>query len=59
MQWNSFSEFVAMDGKALFIWGSYGVTLLCMLIEPWLAARRRRQAWLSAAQATHELNDDN
>ncbi len=56
MQWNSLSEFLAMDGKGLFIWGSYGVALVCMLIEPWLAARRRRQAWQAAAQSAQDVD---
>ena len=49
-QWHSFSEFIAMDGRGLYVWGAYGVTLFCMLIEPMLAAHRRRQAWRDAAQ---------
>jgi heme exporter protein D len=49
MQWHSLSEFWAMDGRGLYVWGSYGVTLACMLIEPWLANRRRRAAWRQAA----------
>lgn len=57
MPWHSFSDFLAMDGKALFVWGSYGVALLCMLIEPWLAARRRRQSWQAAAHSAHETDD--
>lgn len=52
MQWHSLSEFIAMDGRGLYIWGAYGVTLLIMLIEPVLAARRRRQAWRDAR--THQ-----
>jgi len=56
MQWNSLSEFLAMDGKGLFIWGSYGVALVCMLVEPWLAARRRRQAWQAAAQSAQDVD---
>jgi heme exporter protein D len=39
-----------MGGYGLYVWGSYGVTALVMLLEPWLAARRRRRA---AAQAVH------
>lgn len=49
-QWHSLSDFFAMDGHGLYIWGAYGVTLVCMLAEPWLAARRRRRAWLAAQQ---------
>lgn len=49
-QWHSLSQFVAMDGYGLYIWGAYGVTLLCMVIEPLMAGHRRRQAWLSAQE---------
>lgn len=51
MQWNSPSEFFAMGGHGLYVWGSYGVTALLMLVEPWLAARRRRNALRDAALA--------
>ena len=51
MQWNSASDFFAMGGHGLYVWGSYGVTALLMLVEPWLAARRRRNALRDAALA--------
>ena len=44
MSWNSASEFFAMGGYGLYVWGAYGLTALAMGIEPWLAARRRRLA---------------
>ena len=44
MTWNSASEFFAMGGYGLYVWGSYLVTLVVMLIEPWLAIRQRRSA---------------
>jgi heme exporter protein D len=44
MNWNSASEFFAMGGYGLYVWGSYGVALVVMLIEPWLAAQRTRRA---------------
>lgn len=50
MQWHSVSEFLSMDGYGLYIWGAYGVTLLCMLVEPGLAVWRRRRAWQAACQ---------
>jgi heme exporter protein D len=51
MQWSSTSEFFAMGGHGLYVWGSYGVAALLMLVEPWLAARRRRRALITAATA--------
>lgn len=44
MNWHSASEFFAMGGYGLFVWGAYGVTALCMLAEPVLAALRLRRA---------------
>jgi heme exporter protein D len=44
MNWESPAAFFAMGGDGFFVWGSYAVALLCMLVEPWLAARRRRRA---------------
>ena len=54
-QWQSWSQFWNMDGYGLYIWGSYGVTLACMLIEPWLAARRRKQALQQVLDADNEV----
>ncbi len=33
MQWGSWSEFWAMGGYGLYVWGSFSVTLLCMAGE--------------------------
>ncbi len=57
-QWHSLSDFIAMDGYGLYIWGAYGVTLVCMLIEPMMAAHRRRQAWRHAQLAAHSEQED-
>lgn len=40
--WSSMSEFFAMGGYGLFVWGSYGVTTLCMVVEVVLLLRRKR-----------------
>ena len=50
MNWNSASEFFAMGGYGLYVWGAYAVTAVLMLVEPVLAARRRRRALQAAAQ---------
>ena len=52
MSWSSASEFFAMGGYGLYVWGSYGVALVVMLIEPWLAAQRQRRARHEIAGAT-------
>ena len=44
MTWNSSSDFFAMGGYGLYVWGSYGVVAVWLLMEPWLAARRHRAA---------------
>ena len=43
MFWNSFSDFIAMGGYAGYVWGSFGVTALILIVEPILALRRQRQ----------------
>ena len=60
MNWNSPAEFFDMGGHGLFVWGSYGVCLLVMTVEPLLAARRRRQALADAAapQGHWSLKDE-
>ena len=42
MQWNSVSEFFAMGGYALYVWGSFGATALVMLVESLLIQSRRK-----------------
>lgn len=44
MNWNSSSEFFAMGGYGLYVWGSYSVVLVVMLIEPWMVRRRHDRA---------------
>lgn len=43
MQWHSVSEFFAMGGYALYVWGSFGITALVMAIEMGLLRARRRE----------------
>ena len=43
MQWNSVSEFFAMGGYALYVWGSFGLTAVIMVVEPLLIRRQRRE----------------
>lgn len=42
IHWNSFSDFLAMGGYGLYVWGSFGVTALIMVIEPIAVARNRK-----------------
>jgi heme exporter protein D len=36
------SEFFAMGGYAFYVWGSYGVTALCILLEVYFLNRKAK-----------------
>ena len=38
--WNSFADFIAMGGYGFYVWGSFGLTVAIMAIEPLLVGRR-------------------
>ena len=57
MSWGSASEFFAMGGYGVYVWGAYAVTAACMLIDPVQAARRHRRA-LATARAEAEAEED-
>ena len=40
MNWNSVSEFFAMGGYALYVWGSFGVCAAAFVVEPLLVRQR-------------------
>ena len=42
MNWGSLSAFLEMGGYGLYVWGSYGVTALALLLEVILVVRRAR-----------------
>ena len=42
MQWGSVSEFLAMGGYGLYVWGSYVVTAVALGVELVLVRRRAR-----------------
>jgi heme exporter protein D len=50
MVWNSWSDFFAMGGYGLYVWGSYGVTLALIAAEV-VAVRHRRRNALQGARA--------
>lgn len=43
MNWESWEAFWAMGGYGLYVWGSFGMTALCIAGEVWLLGRQRRQ----------------
>jgi heme exporter protein D len=54
MNWNSASDFFAMGGYGLYVWGSYGVAAIVMMVEPLLAAHRHRRALREAADSEEQ-----
>jgi heme exporter protein D len=47
--WTSFSDFLAMGGYGLFVWGSMGVCLLVCVAEP-ISLNLKRRALLAEVQ---------
>ena len=43
MNWHSASEFFAMGGYALYVWGSFGVWAVALCVEPLLVRQRHTQ----------------
>ncbi|MBA3033989.1 MAG: heme exporter protein CcmD [Gammaproteobacteria bacterium] len=41
MNWASPAEFFAMGGYALYVWGSFGVCAVLMILEPILVRKRQ------------------
>ena len=33
MSWGSLNEFLAMGGYGFYVWGSYGMVVLCIFLE--------------------------
>ncbi|HGY9572885.1 TPA: heme exporter protein CcmD [Vibrio fluvialis] len=50
MHFESMSDFWAMGGYAAYVWSSFGITFLSMLIL-WVASVRRGQTLLNKVQA--------
>ena len=43
MNWSSGSDFMAMGGYGLYVWGSFGMAALVVVAEVWQLAARRRE----------------
>lgn len=41
--WNSFADFLQMGRHAVYVWGAVGATAACLIVEPLLLQRHRRQ----------------
>ena len=57
MNWGSASEFFAMGGHALYVWGSFGACALLMIVEPILARARRSPAINELRREIRARND--
>ena len=53
MIWASWSDFWAMGGYGLYVWGSYAVVALAMLAEV-LGARQRQRKAIAQIQQNKE-----
>ena len=57
MIWASWSDFFAMGGYAIYVWGSYVVTAVLMAAEVILVFRRHRKTLVRLARTvnTHQM----
>ena len=53
MQWNSVGEFLAMGGYATYVWSSFGLAALIVIVEV-VQARQRRAEVLRSLRAQFE-----
>ena len=51
MSWNSMGEFFAMGGYALYVWGSYGMTIVLVVLEL-ISLRARRDRAMDELRRT-------
>jgi heme exporter protein D len=62
MNWASWSDFFAMGGYGFYVWGSFLVSLICMVGEVILVLNRRRtllrQLSLIHKATQHEQNNE-
>jgi heme exporter protein D len=56
MTWSSVGDFLAMGGYGAFVWGSYAVTALVVVVELALLAHRLHAARRAAA-TTYSAGD--
>ena len=50
MQWNSLADFLDMGGYALYVWPSFGLTALLVVVELLLVRSQRREVLRSLRQ---------
>jgi heme exporter protein D len=57
MQWGSVSEFLAMGGYGLYVWGAYAVTAGVIVAELVTLIRRGRTLRARAGRTSHAQSD--
>ena len=57
MQWGSVSEFLAMGGYGLYVWGAYAVTAAVLAAEVVTLARRGRTLRARGSRSSHAQSD--
>jgi heme exporter protein D len=58
MIWNSWSDFLAMGGYGLYVWGSFGVTAAAIAAEMWSVAARRKALLTTLTHASEDESGD-
>jgi heme exporter protein D len=58
MIWQSASEFWAMGGYGVYVWGSMGVSAALLALEVWLARVGRQQAMDAVCEAMDADDED-
>ena len=43
MNWGGLNEFLAMGGYGLYVWGSYGMTVICIFLEVFFLSRAMKK----------------
>ena len=57
MQWGSVSEFFAMGGYGLYVWGAYAVTVGVIAVEVVTLMRRGRTLRARGGRSPHAQSD--
>ncbi|MFN0303997.1 MAG: heme exporter protein CcmD [Burkholderiales bacterium] len=52
MKWQSIEHFLSMGGYGLYVWGSYGATIVVALVEIALLRKRVRSALKRASDGS-------
>jgi heme exporter protein D len=56
MNWGSWDIFFTMGGYAFYVWGSYGVTAMLIVVEVFLLKQRKRAAQRGLVRALASRN---